>query len=531
MVYHNYSFILLGLTTGIFVALLTLRLVTLMSVATSKEKNVLFTLSTLMLGSSLWVLQVTHDFAFPLILKTGFSLKTTLISWFFAVFSAFILLFFTSNSTFSKRTLLFSSLLITLSSMAIVYFNILAMEIRPPVDFSTNWLMLSSLTIFSTVALALNYLFKVKYQAHLFPLRKKMTIAFVIATLLMVVQIMLDQSVRIPPNAISLYPIDFDSLMVGFKIGLGFISLFIMPFIIAIFYDKFKFNTFLWRQITHPYQHHALYGHAFNQTTAEESLIDTTVLEKDLTEIFSYDALHLYFQLKIDSQTRLTVGAEAFTRWLHPTKGLLMPADFMAIAASLDMRDDIDAWAIEESCRMLHRLKNEGIDLPISVNLSQDQLNQATLIPYITDLLKRFNLAKENIIFEIPESIAFTDTAHLNAQLKQFQEAGFNIAIDDFGTQSSILSKLQNLPVTELKLGPALTSDIEKNEKTRGVVQAVIDIAHVLGLKVVAESVETEGQRKHLVELGCDQMQGFLISPPLPEHRFLALIKNLQIKS
>jgi len=522
MGHYNFSFIILSLVTGVFIALLALRLVTLIHVARAKEKNALLSLSTLMLGSSVWLLQVLHGLAFPLIEKTGFSLTIALIAWFFSAICAGAMLLCASQNTFKKPFLVIGSLVAGLSSNALFYTHILSMQIAPTVQFSSSKLLFAVPIIFGLAASSVYFLYQFKFNAHLYRFRQKLWISVIVSAAILVMQCVFDWTIILSKDANSTFPINSDSLLIGFKIGLGFVCLFIMPFIIAIFYDKFKFNTFLWRHLTQP---------TFEKNYLAEvtQQIHQEILAEELLEIFSYDALNLEYQIKVDSQTRIPVGAEAFLRWAHPSKGSLSPAQFMPLAEKLDMRDDIDAWVIEESCRMLHRLKIAQIKLPLCVNLSQSQLEQPALVEHITSLLKRFDLDTNQIIFEIPESLAFKEGALLTSQLTQLKALNIQVAIDDFGTQSSTLSQLQNLPVYALKMGPALTQDIEFNEKTRSVAQAVIDLAHALGLKVVAENVESEGQRKCLSALNCDQMQGFIISPPLPEHRFMVLLKNLQL--
>ncbi len=531
MGHYNISFIILSLVTGGFIALLALRLVTLINVARAKEKNALLSLSTLMLGSSVWLLQVLHGLAFPLIEKTGFSLTLALVAWVFSAIFAGVILLCASQASIKKYAFLLGSVVAGLAMNALFYIHILSMQISPAVQFSISKLFFTVPIIFILVASCLYFLFQFKFNAHLYRFRQKLWIAVSASVAILSAQCLFDQAIILSKEANSAFPINSDSLLIGFKIGLGFICLFIMPFIIAIFYDKFRFNTFLWRHLTHPKFEKNDTNQSVNKNYLEEvkQQVDQDILAEELLEIFSYDALNLEYQIKVDSQTRMPVGAEAFLRWAHPVKGSLTPAEFMPLAEKLDMRDDIDAWVIEESCRMLHRLKNAHIKLPICVNLSRSQLEQPALVEHITSLLKRFDLDASQIIFEIPESLAFNEGALLNSQLAQLKALNIQVAIDDFGTQSSTLSQLQNLPVYALKLGPALTKDIEFNDKTRSVAQAVIDLAHALGLKVVAENVETEGQRKCLSELNCDQMQGFIISPPLPEHRFLVLLKNLQL--
>jgi EAL domain-containing protein (putative c-di-GMP-specific phosphodiesterase class I) len=128
------------------------------------------------------------------------------------------------------------------------------------------------------------------------------------------------------------------------------------------------------------------------------------------------------------------------------------------------------------------------------------------------------------------ESTALKNQAVFNSQLSRLKESGINVTLDDFGTYSSSLTNLQKWQVSELKLDPSFTEDIESNKKTLGVVHAVIELAHALDFNVVAEGVETEGQRKILAEIGCDEMQGHLISHPLPYERLIKLLENLNIE-
>lgn len=528
------SFILLALITGGFITLLSFRLVTLINVARDKEKNAILSLSTLMLGSCIWLLQLIHSLAFPLIPNSGYSLTISLVTWIFATLMAFIYLFCGSHTFLQRRWLLLGCILAGVCGLEVFHSNLMAMLIHPNLQFSTTAAILIFPISLMLMGSGVYLLYLFKFNAHLYRFRQKLILAALVSIALFVNHWLLDFTVDLPNNADSLYPVNDSSLLKGFKFALGFICLFLMPFITAIFYDKFKFNTFLWRNLTQAtpdnlYKNYTS-NHLLDRNNLEEAKFrfDQAKLSDELLDIFSYDALMLEYQIKVDSKTRMPVGAEAFLRWAHPEKGLLVPADFMHLADQLDMRDDIDAWVMEEACRMLHRMKNAQMHLPISINLSLQQLLQPSLVDFIDELLRRFELSKQSLIFEIPELLAFQHHPMLQAQLEKFKSAHLNIAIDDFGTQSSTLASLQNLPANELKMGPALTSDIERNPKTRSVAEAVIQLAHALGLRVVAESVETEGQRQALMELDCDAMQGFIISPPLTEHRFWALLNNLQ---
>jgi EAL domain-containing protein (putative c-di-GMP-specific phosphodiesterase class I) len=152
------------------------------------------------------------------------------------------------------------------------------------------------------------------------------------------------------------------------------------------------------------------------------------------------------------------------------------------------------------------------------------------LVIDICDLLKQYDLPTSSVVFEVTESAATKNKSFFNAQLERFKAANIKIALDDFGTQASSIVNLQSMQVSELKFDPTFTAEITTNHKIRSVIQAMIELAHVLGLNVVAENIETEEQRLALAELGCDHMQGYLFSRPLPEQRLIGLLKNLNLQ-
>ena len=253
-------------------------------------------------------------------------------------------------------------------------------------------------------------------------------------------------------------------------------------------------------------------------------------IQQDLKHALANDELVLHYQVKIDSLTREPVGAEALLRWEHPIRGLLHPAEFMQAAERFGLSYAISDWVVEECCRTLHRLNYLHVPFNMTINLSHQQLKNAQLVNEIQTMLKRFNLPTTSLMFEVTESAAIKNSSLFNDLLSRFKAANIKVAIDDFGTQPSSLAYLQNLQVNELKLDPVFIADIATNHKTRGIVQAVIELAHVLELNVVAEGVETEDQRRILTELGCDQMQGYLISRPVSEEHLFHLLKTLSLQ-
>lgn len=249
--------------------------------------------------------------------------------------------------------------------------------------------------------------------------------------------------------------------------------------------------------------------------------------QRDLRHALSKDEFKLYFQPKIDSKTCAVAGVEALLRWKHPIKGTIAPAAFIPVAERLGLINQIGDWMIEESCRTLHYLRAQGITLNIAINLSPQQLRNTYLVTNILQVLQRFDLPPSSIMFEITESSALHILDQFNALLTDFKNAGIEMALDDFGTGHSSLAFLQSIKVNELKLDRSFIAGICSDKQSYAIVDAVIRLAHALKLRVVAEGVETEDQRKMLTELGCDQLQGFLFARPVPEEHLAGLIRRL----
>ncbi len=249
-------------------------------------------------------------------------------------------------------------------------------------------------------------------------------------------------------------------------------------------------------------------------------------MQKDLKSALANNEFTLQFQLKIDSTTQAPVGAEALIRWNHPTKGLISPNSFIQEAERSGLIGQINNWVLEETCRTLHRMRLHGIMLGISVNLSSQQFRNLKLAEEIKALLTRFELPTSSIIFEVSEASATKNPELFGTLLASFKAVGLRVAIDNFGANPFNLAYLKNLEITELKLDKLFIADVSSNNETLAIVEAVIKLAHALQLSVTAEGVETEGQRKVLARLGCDQMQGYLFSRPLAEIKLVEMLKQ-----
>jgi EAL domain-containing protein (putative c-di-GMP-specific phosphodiesterase class I) len=252
-------------------------------------------------------------------------------------------------------------------------------------------------------------------------------------------------------------------------------------------------------------------------------------MQRDLKNAIENNEFSLLFQPKVDCKTQSPVGAEALIRWNHPTKGVVLPITFINAAERFGMIDKINDWVVEETCRTIYRAKKADIDLKVSINLSRQQFRNPNLVAEMTNILKRYEVPSSNLIVEIKETTAINNVAQFKLLLAQLKAANIKVALDNFGSQPFALNYLLDLNVDELKLDKLFIATVNEDKASRGLVDAVIRLAHALNLNIVAEGVETEAQRVALAELDCDHMQGNLFSKPIPEEKLFKLFKRLGI--
>ncbi len=250
-------------------------------------------------------------------------------------------------------------------------------------------------------------------------------------------------------------------------------------------------------------------------------------MQHDLSLAIENKQFILEFQPIVDCKTQLPVGAEALIRWNHPTKGKIQPNAFIPEAERFGLVNQINDWVIEESIRTVQSAKYAGIDLNISINLTRHQFRNPNLVSEIKRLMQQHDVPASNLTFEIKEAAANKNETLFKLLLAQFKAANIKVALDDFGMQPFTLTYLQDLNIDELKLDKVFLAGVRDNIASRTLVEAIIRLAHALNFNVVAEGVETEAQRKALVDLGCNHMQGFLYSKPVPEGKLFKLFKHL----
>lgn len=255
--------------------------------------------------------------------------------------------------------------------------------------------------------------------------------------------------------------------------------------------------------------------YALFESRMNEGLQDQLSLQQDLRHALERGELQLHYQPKIDARQGRLQGVEALLRWQHPTRGMVGPNVFIPIAERFGLINGLGNWVIEESCRQMRVWADEGLSMNVAINLSVHQLRTEELVPRIESALARYQVMPSQLLCEITESVAMEDIESTQRAFEALSRIGVYLSIDDFGTGYSSLSYLRQLPARQLKIDRSFVADIEVRPDARAIVSAVIQLAHQLGLRVVAEGVETEGQRDILLVLQCDELQGYLLARPM----------------
>lgn len=276
-------------------------------------------------------------------------------------------------------------------------------------------------------------------------------------------------------------------------------------------------SDFARKQTSNSYQ---FYNKAINTACANKLLLDSK-----LHYALERKELQLYYQPQVELQTGKIVGAEALLRWHHPEIGVISPVDFIPIAEENGLIIPITEWVLMTACKQnkLWQLADFP-PLRIAVNLSGHYFSQPNFSKRLVNILEKVDLEPKYLELELTESILIKDTDSVNVILKEMQSLGIQIAIDDFGTGYSSLSYLKKFSLNTLKIDRCFVNGIVDDEKTAALATAIIQIAHSMSLKTVAEGVETEAELSLLRHQGCDEIQGYLFSRPLPVTEFTKLL-------
>ena len=262
-------------------------------------------------------------------------------------------------------------------------------------------------------------------------------------------------------------------------------------------------------------------------TTMKEKTLCRIKMMHQLRSVIQNNELLLYYQPQVDLKTGKVIGAEALIRWMHPQKGFISPNEFIPLAEETGDIISIGAWVFEVACKQKQKWKSKyGIPFTMSINLSTKQLMQKNLVPYIEELISSTKVSPDELQLEVTETAVMGDLKSAIDILQQLRSIGIKIALDDFGTGYSSLMYLRELPIDVVKMDRDFIASIESYQEHEVIVHAVIQLAHVLNLKVVAEGIETKEQLTVLKKYQCDVGQGYLFSKPLPPEEMEDMIEN-----
>lgn len=264
--------------------------------------------------------------------------------------------------------------------------------------------------------------------------------------------------------------------------------------------------------------------HVFNgdEDETDESQLNMAI---DLNHAFEKKQFELYFQPKIDIKTNTIISTEALGRWIHPERGMISPVIFIEALEQYNLIDKYTYEAIEAAVKKINSWSKEGHNLKIAINISTQTLMDPDFITQVESRITDFSISRR-LIFEITESLFLSDHDYIFDTLTRLRAFGIELSIDDFGTGYSSLSRLKKLPVNELKIDQSFIRDMMDNFDDQIIVKSIIDLAHNLGLSVVAEGVETKEILDHLNRLGCDIAQGYLIAKPMPAKEFEIFLRS-----
>lgn len=267
-------------------------------------------------------------------------------------------------------------------------------------------------------------------------------------------------------------------------------------------------------------------GYSFYAVEQDQNNPGRLTLMGDLRRAIVEDQLFLLYQPKINLQTGQITGVEALVRWRHPRLGVLLPDHFIGLAEKTGLIMPLTLWVLHEALRQCHAWHQAGVKTNVAANISMLDLQSRALPDQVAGLLQAWNVPPCSLGLEITESTIMADPTRTMEIIKRMSEMGLQFAIDDFGTGYSSLAYLSKLPIDEIKIDKSFVINMATQEDDSVIVRSTIDLAHNLGLKVVAEGVENQATKEKLAKLGCDAAQGFHMSRPLPPDELTRQFKD-----
>ncbi|MBS3185457.1 MULTISPECIES: bifunctional diguanylate cyclase/phosphodiesterase [unclassified Pseudomonas] len=273
-------------------------------------------------------------------------------------------------------------------------------------------------------------------------------------------------------------------------------------------------------------------GYSFFDASMNSNARQQLQLLQDLRTALEQGQFRLHYQPKFAAQACLPIGAEALLRWEHPQHGLMLPDRFIGLAEKTGLIIPIGEWVLGEACRQMRQWLEQGhSQWRMAVNLSAIQFCHAGLVDSVARALQENGLPANRLTLEITETTAMHDADASLAVLQRLSDMGVDLSIDDFGTGYSSLMYLKRLPANELKIDRGFVRDLEQDSDDAAIVSAIVALGQALGLRIVAEGVETDRQQDFLTRLGCDSLQGYLLGQPVPAEQFMARLQTLREES
>lgn len=273
-------------------------------------------------------------------------------------------------------------------------------------------------------------------------------------------------------------------------------------------------------------------NYQFYSASMAEAAAERLGVELNMRQALAQNQFVLHYQPILDLREKCIVGVETLVRWQHPERGLIGPDTFIPIAEETGLIVQLGDWVLRNACEHARVLEDMDLRVPrVAVNLSPRQFQDPSLVAGLRKIFHETGFDPGMLDLEITESLLMDNVEVVNRQLNELTEIGIQLSIDDFGTGYSSLSYLRQLPITNLKIDRSFVDELPENADDAAIVGSIISMAHYLGMKTIAEGVETEAQLKFLQKAGCDIAQGYLISKPLPLDQLCRFIKENQTRS
>ncbi len=268
-------------------------------------------------------------------------------------------------------------------------------------------------------------------------------------------------------------------------------------------------------------------NYQFYRAEMNERAMDRLALETELRKALDRREFEVYYQPRIDLRTGRIVGMEALIRWQHPERGMVSPGQFIPVAEESGLIGPIGEWVLETACHQVKRWAAAGFEaLRVSVNISARQFNQPDLLKRIDTIIEESGIAPSQLELELTETLIMQHADTTIEVLKRLKSRGIYVAVDDFGTGYSSLSYLKRFPIDILKIDQSFIRDIPSDPDDAAIAETILALGHSLRLEVIAEGVETKEQLDFLVDRGCDAVQGFYFSRPIPTDQFTRLLES-----